>query len=121
MVKIYLDDLRDIPKGCIGARTYDEMVTYMRLFKDNVEEISLDHDLGTDSEGNLLKNGYDFVKLFCEEGMFASKIYIHTDNPVGRDNMYKTLLQARKRGFIDERIEIYHYGKYENIYNGGKS
>lgn len=36
--------------------------------------------------------------------------FIHTDNVVGRDNMYETLLGAQRRGFIDKNIKIYRYG-----------
>lgn len=34
--------------------------------------LSLDHDLGTNPSGQLLPTGYDFVKWFCEEGLFAA-------------------------------------------------
>lgn len=80
--------------------------------------LSLDHDLGEDTEGNGLKNGYDFVKYFCEHGLRANKIYQHTDNPVGRMNMYETLLAAQRRGFIYKDIEIYYYPITVNKYSG---
>lgn len=60
-MNIYLDDLRDCPEGFTIARTVDEAI---RLIESNeVDALSLDHDLGEDNEGNLLPNGYDFVKL----------------------------------------------------------
>ena len=74
------------------------------------------HDLGEDLQGNLLPTGYDLVKYICEKGLRANKIYIHTDNPVGRENMYQTLHGAKRRGFIDSDIEIYHYSITENKY-----
>ncbi|PJN48798.1 hypothetical protein PAEAM_56600 [Paenibacillus sp. GM1FR] len=43
--------------------------------------LTLDHDLGEDVDGVELPNGYDLVKYFCEHGLRADKIYIHTDNP----------------------------------------
>ncbi|WP_160036937.1 cyclic-phosphate processing receiver domain-containing protein [Paenibacillus sp. An7] len=116
MINVYLDDLRDCPEGFIVARTFDEAV---ELFKTNpINVLTLDHDLGVDAEGNELKNGYDFVKYFCEHGLRASKIYHHTDNPVGRKNMYETLIAAQRRGFIDSDIEIYHYPITANKYSG---
>ncbi|WP_343076318.1 hypothetical protein [Pullulanibacillus sp. KACC 23026] len=54
----------------------------------------------------------------CENGLYANKIYIHTDNVVGRENMYHTLIAAQKRGFIDGDIEIYHYSITPNKYSG---
>lgn len=52
------------------------------------------------------KNGYDIVKYLCEYEISPRKIYIHTDNVVGRDNMYYTLIGARNRGFMDSGTEI---------------
>ena len=117
MVRLYLDDLRDIPKGTIGARTYEEAVEIFINNNGKLLELSLDHDLGEDEEGVELKNGFDLVKKMIQEGWYASEIYIHTDNPVGRENMYKSLLQAQKRGFISSEIAIFHYGKYQNTYS----
>ncbi|MBD8069770.1 cyclic-phosphate processing receiver domain-containing protein [Bacillus sp. PS06] len=114
---LYLDDLRDIPKGFIGARTVEEAIsvimnTYIHIF-------SLDHDLGMDNSGNLRKTGYDLVKYICEKGIRpANRVYIHTDNVVGRENMYQTLKAAQRRGFIDGDIEIYHYPFIANSYSG---
>ncbi len=47
-------------------------------------------DLGEDLQDNLLPTGYDLVKYICEKGLRANKIYLHTDNPVGREKMYQT-------------------------------
>jgi len=116
MTNIYLDDLRDCPEGFVVARTMAEAI---EMFKHNdVDILSLDHDLGEDENGVLLPTGYDFVKYFCEHGLFAGKIYMHTDNGVGRENMYQTLLAAQRRGFISDEIEIYHYSITPNRYSG---
>lgn len=58
------------------------------------------------------------MKHICEKGLRADKIYIHTDNGVGRENMFQTLKAAQRRGFIDADIEIYHYSITENKYFG---
>lgn len=115
-MNVYVDDLRDCPEGFTIARTFEEAVTLLQ--QHEVDILSLDHDLGEDAEGNLLPTGYDLVKYFCEHGLRANKIYLHTDNPVGRENMYETLKGAKRRGFIDEDIEIYHYSITSNRYSG---
>ncbi|MGO1059503.1 cyclic-phosphate processing receiver domain-containing protein [Planococcus sp. FY231025] len=115
-INLYVDDLRDCPKGFVVARNVDEALEYLRNCSVNI--LSLDHDLGEDSEGNLLPTGYDLVKIFCEEGYRANKIYIHTDNGAGRENMFHTLKGAQRRGFIDQDIEIYHYSITINRYSG---
>lgn len=114
-INLYLDDLRDCPEGFVIARTVDEAKYYLDNFQ--VEVLSLDHDLGVDEQGNLLPTGYDLVKYICEKGLRAEKIYIHTDNSVGRENMYNTLLGAQRRGFIDKDIEIYYYPIVPNRYS----
>lgn len=113
-INLYLDDLRDCPKGFEVARTIDEAIEIFNNYKVNV--LSLDHDLGEDRDGKLLPTGYDFVKYFCGNGLYADKIYIHTDNNVGRENMYETLKGSQRRGFISQEIEIYHYSITENKY-----
>lgn len=115
-MNVYVDDLRDCPEGFTIARTFEEAVVLLQ--QHEVDILSLDHDLGEDAEGNLLPTGYDLVKYFCEHGLRANKIYLHTDNPVGRENMYETLKGAKRRGFIDKDIEIYHYSITQNRYSG---
>ncbi|SDO03025.1 hypothetical protein SAMN05518871_109148 [Psychrobacillus sp. OK028] len=114
MINVYVDDLRDCPVGFVVARTFQEAIHLLENQK--VDILSLDHDLGEDKKGNLLPTGYDLVKYICENNLRANKIYIHTDNPVGRENMYQTLQGAKRRGFLDSDIEIYHYSITENKY-----
>ena len=113
-INVYLDDLRDCPEGFVIARTMEEALQLVERY--DVHILSLDHDLGEDEGGNLLPTGYDFVKRFCEVGHYVDKIYLHTDNGVGRDNMYHTLKGAQRRGFIAATIEIYHYSITVNRY-----
>lgn len=115
-ISLYVDDLRDCPDGYQIARNMNEAIHYMNKY--HIATLSLDHDLGEDSEGNLLPTGYDLVKYICENGLRADKIYLHTDNGVGRENMYQTLKAAQRRGFINEDIEIYHYSITVNKYSG---
>ena len=114
MINLYVDDLRDCPEGFQVARTMEEAIDILET--KQVDILSLDHDLGEDSNRNLLPTGYDLVKLFCERGLHANRIYLHTDNPVGRDNMYHTLKAAQRRGFIDSNMNIYHYSITPNKY-----
>lgn len=114
-INLYVDDLRDCPKNFMIARTVEKAIYYLENF--HVDILSLDHDLGEDTEGNLLPTGYDLVKYICGNGLKVDKIYLHTDNTVGRENMYYTLLGARKRAFIDSDIEIYNYPITKNKYS----
>jgi len=116
-INLYVDDIRSTPPGFSAARTVDEAISMMS--NNSVHILSLDHDLGMDDKENLLPTGYDLVKYICEKGLRpANKIYIHTDNVVGRENMYQTLIAAQRRGFIENDIKIYHYPIAENRYLG---
>jgi hypothetical protein len=113
-INLYLDDLRVCPEGFTVARTMDEAIQMMKKY--NIYILSLDHDLGEDANGNLLPTGYDLVKFICENNMMLAIVHIHTDNVVGRENMYQTLLAAQRRGFIDKDMQIYYYPITENRY-----
>ncbi|WP_431028144.1 cyclic-phosphate processing receiver domain-containing protein [Lysinibacillus sp. LZ02] len=115
-INLYVDDLRDCPEGFTIARNVEEAIRYIENHRIHI--LSLDHDLGEDENGSLLPNGYDLVKYICEKGLRADRIYIHTDNGVGRENMFHTLKAAQRRGFIDKDIEIYHYSITINKYSG---
>lgn len=106
-INLYVDDVRECPNNFVIARNIEEAKYYLENF--DIEILSLDHDLGTNEKGNILPTGYDLVKYICEKGLRADKIYLHTDNPVGRYNMYYTLLSSQKHGFIDNDILIYKY------------
>ena len=103
-INLYLDDIRECPKGFIVARTVEEAIEILET--QTVGILSLDHDLGEDLEGNILKSGYDLVKYICQEGLIVDEIRFHTANPVGRENMYQTLIGAQRRGFISSNIKI---------------
>lgn len=111
-INLYVDDLRDCPKNFILAKDIQQAIYYLDIYNINI--LSLDHDLGCNNKGDLLPTGYDLVKFICEHSIKVNEIYIHTDNIVGRENMYQTLLGAKKRGFID--IEIFNYPYTENKY-----
>ena len=104
-VNVYLDDVREAPEGFILVKSMKELV---HLFEEKeVCILSLDHDLGENKP-----TGYDFVKYFCLNNLEADYIYLHTSNPVGRENMYKMLLNAQKTGIISDKIKIYNH-KYK--------
>ena len=115
-INLYVDDLRDCPEGYVVARNVEEAIYYLENYEVNI--LSLDHDLGEDSNGNLLQTGYDLVKIICgsDKKYRANKIYLHTFNDVGKENMYYTLLAAQRRGFIDDDIEIYGYSITKDRY-----
>ncbi len=55
-MKIFLDDEREAPPGWERVYWPDEAIELIKT--GNVEEVSLDHDLGDDEKGT----GYDVIK-----------------------------------------------------------
>jgi hypothetical protein len=80
-MRIYLDDIRKCPyDDWETVRTAEEAIDLLR--EEEVDEISLDHDLGT------VLTGYDVAcyiegLVFQDRDYVPPKIYIHSANPVG--------------------------------------
>lgn len=90
-IKIWLDDLRPIPEGYIGAKSVNEAITLIETIEGNngkIEVLDLDHDLG-----DYAFDGGDAIKLldYLVENEKFYPIKIHTANPVGRDNMLRMI------------------------------
>jgi hypothetical protein len=109
-IKVYLDDVRTPnDKDWIVVRNYDQFVSRIKLHGlENIEVISLDHDLGdkameeyyTNVKNNYElnyenivneKTGYDCCKFLVSESMTKDiplpQIYVHSANPIGSANM----------------------------------
>lgn len=91
-MKVYLDDERETPIGWTRAFTAQEAIFMLKSGK--VEEISLDHDLGTED------TGYD-VALWIEEAAFSGQLNrikwnIHSNNPSGASRIRAALESAEK-------------------------
>ena len=107
--KLYLDDVRvPIDQEWIVAKDYDEFAGIVTLIGlDNIEVISLDHDLGPtamseyynnvqpnyiiDYNNILEKTGYDVAKFLVAHSMSTGiplpQVYVHSANPIGAGNM----------------------------------
>jgi hypothetical protein len=94
-VKVFLDDIRPTPDGWI--RTYSVTETIDLLQTGQVTELSLDHDLGVESQ---VGTGYD-VLLWIEEQVVTNKfrppvMVIHSDNAAGIARM-RLAIESIKR------------------------
>ena len=107
--KIYLDDIRTpIAEDWVIARDYVQFVAIVQLTGlENIEVISLDHDLGDTAmseyytnvrpkyslnyDNIIEKTGYDCCKYLVEKsistGILLPQIYVHSANPIGAANM----------------------------------
>lgn len=84
-IRVYLDDERIAPSGWIQVRWPEEAIALLEA--GDVEELSLDHDLGDDEHGT----GYD-VLVWIEEAVALRsfkppRIHVHSANPAARVRM----------------------------------
>ena len=84
-LRVFLDDERPTPEG--WTRVYWPYEAIKLLESGQVDELSLDHDLGDDERGT----GYDVI-LWMEEavalrGFKPPKIVVHSANPAARERM----------------------------------
>jgi hypothetical protein len=86
MIKLFVDDMRDPPDNTwVVARSYWEAVDFISLYHP-IDTISLDHDLGIDSDGNEL-TGYDLICYIEANDMWPNTCIVHSSNPAGRLKM----------------------------------
>lgn len=96
-MRLWVDDLRPpldsrpsprnpgetISDGWWWAKTSKAAIDWLSyrkvLYPEDVEAISLDHDLGGDDTTRPV------VLWMCERDFWPDKVYVHTANPVGRD------------------------------------
>lgn len=106
-MKIYLDDIRDTPKGWTRTYTVEETIKYLKTGK--VTELSLDHDLG---QTDPLHTGYDVLlyienqlHLINDDWFVPEVIFLHTANPIG---------EARMKACLESIYKKQDQIKYEN-------
>ena len=84
-MRVFLDDERTTPDGWVRVYWPSEAIALLQT--GEVEELSLDHDLGDDERGT----GYDVV-LWIEEAVALHqfkppKITVHSANSSAREKM----------------------------------
>ena len=132
-VSIYLDDIRTPDdERWIICRNYDEFVNKVdEIGLDNIETISLDHDLGETAIREYFKNvtnnyildydnihektGYDCAKWLVEKsietGVNLPTILTHSANPIGSANIMGYINNYLKNKRLPQncvRVQIPH-------------
>ena len=98
-MKLWIDDVRPAPQGYMWIITTTEAIKTILAFRNDIDEISLDHDAG-----DYVAYGGDYIKILDkmeEKGINNISIHLHTANPVGRENMRRII---RK----NEWKEVFH-------------
>jgi len=131
--RIYLDDGRTpiLPEEWVVVRNYEEFVDKItEIGLDNIELISLDHDLGDSAMKEWHKNvyhnytlnydnitektGMDCVKWLVEQWMDGKPVvdvFVHSANAVGSGNMMGYINNFRHINHLPQnciRVQIEH-------------
>lgn len=121
-MKIWHDDVRLPPDGWEWARTNAEAIALLEA--NEVDEISLDHDLGLDflepdAENVTLRGGspegtgYDLVLWMVENDKVPASVRVHSWSPSGALRMAAALRDAGHYG-----VEIRPYDLKERVRAG---
>lgn len=100
-MKMFLDDIRQPPDATWDLVTNaKDAIKYLDEHRDEVTEISLDHDLGLGGSERE-RSGYDVLK-WIEEQVFTGyyeppKIHLHTQNPVALQRMTAAVNRIEQR------------------------
>lgn len=105
-MKLYVDDIREVPKGYTLAKNISEAIKAIEMFMP--DEISLDHDISHQVKVGKLSRPYPCDECFCAVARFIKyayrhkldddvytipKITIHTANPDGAKDLMGILEQ----------------------------
>ena len=101
-MKLYLDDIRPAPKGWALCRWPEEVIELIE--QGEVEEISLDHDLGDSCVGGYgvsERTGMDVLtwlknKILENKNFVIPRVNIHTGNIIAEKRMYSLLKDIQK-------------------------
>ena len=94
MIKVWIDDVRPMPKGyTIWLRSTIDVVHYLKSVNwKNGVFLDIDHDAG-----DYAKLGGDYYKIldWCEAHNYNPVVHIHSMNPVGVQKM-RAIIQRNK-------------------------
>ena len=101
-MKVWLDDWRMSPAGWMVARTAADAI---RAFADgDVDEISLDYDLGTGDVTGL--NVAKWIRQGAEAGTLPRiRWHLHSDNNEGREKILRVMEEADRHWLENEMTE----------------
>ena len=99
-MKIWIDDLREAPEGYVWIKSTNRAKQFIYgckwneaecgpiSFQNQIEIISLDHDAG-----DYAHDGGDYIRIldYIEEMGWEFPIHIHSQNPVGVENMRRII------------------------------
>ena len=114
-MKLYVDDIRPAPEGWQQARTVTDAIRFLSMFGEQVNEISLDHDIsyavevaGTQrpfpSPENFTAVAMYIRTMYISNGFVLPEITIHSANPVGAKELSNILCEFSVKIAPESRV-----------------
>lgn len=121
-MKLFVDDIRNAPDDTWHvARTVTEAIRCIRYYRDEIKEISLDHDISHQIGMGELSRPYPCKETYAAVAYFIGEVYkeraearekgfteahvpkivIHSSNIVGCENLEKVLADYKIRSTIE--------------------
>ncbi len=112
-MKLFVDDIRNAPDDSwIVARTVTDAIRAIARFRDDISEISLDHDISHQVSVGPTSRPYPCAECFCAVAYYIAidrqgdahtplSVKIHTANPVGAKEMQQILEDAGVKATIE--------------------
>ena len=91
-MKLWIDDVRPAPEGYVWCKSVNEAKLFIidcNRQHIKIELVSMDHDAG-----DYATDGGDYIRLldwFERHDWCSFPIRLHTQNPVGRENMRRII------------------------------
>lgn len=99
--KLWLDDIREPPDDS-WVWVKSVKVCIALLATNMYNEISFDHDLGEEENGNDVAK---FIEELADKELISRmKWSIHSQNPVGVGNIYMTMISCDRIWSMDESM-----------------
>lgn len=109
-MNIWLDDLRQAPEGWVRTYTVDQTISLLK--EGGVDTLSLDHDLGTESDGVDVLKWLEAQDKGEGNDYWPNVVSIHSSNSVGRMNMQR-IIEAS--GYYGYAVQNQSHGKWSGI------
>ncbi len=106
--KLFLDDIRepfwiyDSYKEWVVVKNKEEFIKIITN-KGIPDVISFDNDLGVDTKGNILSDGYSCLNWLIDNDIYIKGIIIHSDNVVANEQIFGKA-NNWQRFLINEKI-----------------
>lgn len=115
-IKVFFDNDREAPKGFIKVPSGMALIDFMNNNTEVIDVLTIDYDMD-EPDFTGLRAIKTLIKDYPDTFDNVKEIYIHSDNKIGRDNIWTELVMAQDNGDISDDIVIHsNYLQYNQMF-----